>query len=222
MQEQGAHWETVGVNRVKVSTNPKPGRTRAAWVHPEKFDNYQINCSPELGRRVVDILQEGGVDAVEDAKDNWIHDSLIPLKWMFPTDCPPCTLISLNTRYDPHFHSYIGRLLGHLRDEDILLLGTGGAVHNLYRNNWPQVVFYRNCFAQTKPPEQWALDFRRALEDLMTKSCRDDEDNGQALREGELLRLFWRLGRGTDHCNYHSRCDTADAPSIIQRSAWNR
>ncbi|KAI0131922.1 aromatic ring-opening dioxygenase family protein [Xylariales sp. AK1849] len=208
----GAHWETVGPNRVKVSTNPQPGRTRAAWVHPDKFANYQINCSPALGKRVVNLLRDGGIDAVEDSKDDWIHDSLIPLKWMFPTTCPPCTLISLNTKYEPVFHSYIGSLLGHLRDEGILLLGTGGAVHNLYRNYWPQVVFARNCFAQEQPPKQWALDFRQCMYDVMTQRAEGDDD-GQVLREG-MTRLMhhplFREAHGTDD-HFMAACYLAGA-----------
>ena len=43
-----------------------------------------------------------------------------------------------------------------------------GTVHNLYRNNWSNVVRYRDNFAQTKPPEQWALDFRTEAKDALT------------------------------------------------------
>lgn len=56
------------------------------------------------------------------------------------------------------------------RHEDILIVGTGGTVHNLYRNAWSNVVIYRDNFAQRVPPEQWALDFRTEVEDALTNN----------------------------------------------------
>ncbi len=130
---------------------------------------------------------------------------------MFPKKCPPCTLISLNNRYDPSFHSYIGKLLKPLRDEGILLLGTGGAVHNLFRNNWPQIVVGKNNFAQEAPPDEWALDFRQAMEDVVTK--RPEDDDGTQLREG-IVRLMhhplYRDAHGTDE-HYMAFCFIAGA-----------
>lgn len=49
-------------------------------------------------------------------------------------------------------------------------MGTGGTVHNLYRNAWRNIILYRDNFAQTKPPEQWALDFRNETLDAFTKN----------------------------------------------------
>lgn len=130
---------------------------------------------------------------------------------MFPKRCPPATLISLNTKFDPSFHSYIGSLLGHLRDEKILIIGTGGAVHNLYRNNWPQVIIHRNNFAQEVPPGQWALDFRQAMFDVMTKRSKSTE--GYNLRES-VIRLMhhplFREAHGTDD-HYMAACFVAGA-----------
>jgi len=50
----------------------------------------------------------------------------------------------------------------------VLLIGSGGAVHNLYRNHWADMIIYRDNFAQPVPPEAWALEFRQAFADAMT------------------------------------------------------
>jgi hypothetical protein len=63
------------------------------------------------------------------------------------------------------------------------LIGSGGAVHNLYRNNWHQVIMYRDHLAQERPPEQWAIDFGEAFSDVVTNNT------GPALRRG-LARLM--------------------------------
>ncbi|CUM67392.1 uncharacterized protein PRCAT00005086001 [Priceomyces carsonii] len=206
----GAHWEKPGEDLVHVSIKEPPGMNPIAWVAKEKYENYQINGSKELGTRVGKILSEGGINVVLDDTDDWIHDSLIPLKWMFPKRCPPVTLISINTKYDPIFHARIGSLLARLRAENILLIGTGGAVHNLYRNYWPQIVQHRNNFAQETPPEQWALDFRDYFYDAIHRN----PSTGKAtIREG-ILRLMhnprFRDAHGTDD-HYMSACFVAGA-----------
>ena len=63
---QGAHWEVSGENLVHVSIKPNPGYGPIAWVHPDKFKDYHINGSPELGCRVAKMLAAGGIDAVQD------------------------------------------------------------------------------------------------------------------------------------------------------------
>lgn len=85
--------------------------------------------------------------------------------------CAPSTTSSFYwTPSDPSLHIDIGAAVRKFRYEDILIIGTGGTVHNLYRNAWSNVVIYRDNFAQQVPPEQWALDFRTEAEDALTKN----------------------------------------------------
>ena len=114
---------------------------------------------------------------------------------MFPERCPPTTIISMNASYNPHFHMRIGAALRPLRHEGYLLIGTGGAVHNLYRNIWDPMVKYRDNFAQVAPPEKPLLEFRQSVEDCFTKN------RGPALRRA-ITRLMkhpdYRDAHGTD------------------------
>jgi len=102
---------------------------------------------------------------------------------MFPDGCPPTTIISLNARYDPHFHMKVGIALRPLRQEKVLFIGTGGAVHNLYRNNWAQMLRYRDNFAMESPPDAAMLDFRQEVEDALTKY------SGPALRRSMTMLI---------------------------------
>lgn len=76
-----------------------------------------------------------------------------------------------------------------------LTQAAGGAVHNLYRNNWHQVIHYRDNLAQERPPEQWAIDFGEAFSNVVT------QNTGPALRRG-MARLMqhplYRDAQGTD------------------------
>lgn len=118
------------------------------------------------------MLEAEGFKVSANPTFEWIHDTYMVLIRMFPdaSKCPPTTIISMNARYDPHFHVKIGATLRPLRKENYLLIGTGGAVHNLYRNVWADMLLHRESLNQKTPPEAWALDFRQAAEDAITKN----------------------------------------------------
>jgi aromatic ring-opening dioxygenase catalytic subunit (LigB family) len=94
--------------------------------------------------------------------------SMIPFSFSsecFPNPHPPTTVISMNARFDPHFHTKIGSALRPLRYDDTLIIGSGGTVHNLYRNHWSQMALHRDNFAQPVPPADWGMELRQVVED---------------------------------------------------------
>ncbi|TIC91644.1 4,5-DOPA dioxygenase extradiol 1 [Colletotrichum higginsianum] len=102
----------------------------------EYWEDYAINIDLNLADKVMASLRDAGFpDVKEDPTFDWHDDTVTPSRWMFPDGTPPATVVSLNARYNAAFHVKIGRALGRLRKDGILLCGTGGAVHNLYRNN---------------------------------------------------------------------------------------
>ncbi|BGP33025.1 hypothetical protein JCM10296v2_004814 [Rhodotorula toruloides] len=164
----GAHWEVSGTG-VEIASNPGAKsviKQPVAWVTPDKYVDYEINSSPELAKRVQDALGDAGIEA------------------------------KLNPSVDdPYFHVAIGAAIRPLRYENILIVGTGGTVHNLYRNAWRNIILYRDNFGQTKPPEQWALDFRNETLDAFTKN------SGPALRRAAMRLMrhpLFRDAHGTD------------------------
>lgn len=118
-----------------------------------------------MAERVCRILQSSGFKANLNKGFDWIHDTYLILIRMFPGGCPPTTIISMNARYDPHYHMKVGSSLRELRKERVLFIGSGGAVHNLYRNKWAPMILYRDNFGFETPPEAWALDFRQEFSD---------------------------------------------------------
>ncbi|KAF9768967.1 hypothetical protein IL306_013668 [Fusarium sp. DS 682] len=190
----GAHW--AGNNDdILVSGKVKPDKAPIAYVHPSKYENYELVSDPKTGVKCIDMLCANGFQASSDENFDWIHDTYLILIRMFPQKCPPTTIISMNARFDPHYHMRVGAALRPLRKEGYLIIGTGGAVHNLYRNNWRPMIKYRDNFAQPYPPEGSALDFRQSFEDCMTMN------RGPALRRA-ITRLMkhpmYRAAHGTD------------------------
>ncbi|KAF5656718.1 aromatic ring-opening dioxygenase family [Fusarium heterosporum] len=110
-----------------------------------------------------------GFNAKPNPEFEWIHDTylILILIRMFPKACPPTTVISMNSYFDPHYHVRVGLALRPLRAESYLLIWSGGAVHNLFRNVWEPMIRYGDNFAQPTPPEAWALEFRQSVEDAM-------------------------------------------------------
>ncbi|KAF2648383.1 aromatic ring-opening dioxygenase family protein [Lophiostoma macrostomum CBS 122681] len=164
----GAHWDCVGPNRVQVSMNPSPGKSPVAYVHPSKYVDYKLVPDLETGNKCIEMLAQDGFEVTANDKFDWIHDTYLILIRMFPEQCPPTTIISLNARFEPHFHMRVGAALRPLREQGYLLIGTGGAVHNLYRNVWQSMLKYSDNFAQETPPEDWAMEFRQAVEDAIS------------------------------------------------------
>lgn len=138
----GAHWATIG-DEIEIAANPKPEKSPVAYVHHDKYVPYALNPDIPMSHRCLDLLKQSGFKAKLNEKFDWIHDTYLVLIRMFPGGCPPTTIISMNARYDPHFHVKVGSALRPMRKEKVLFVGSGGAVHNLYRNSWFQMLRFR-------------------------------------------------------------------------------
>lgn len=139
-------------------------------MHPSKYLDYEPIPDLEGGQKCISMLSDAGFDVGGNDSFDWIHDTYLILIRMFPDRCPPTTIISLNSRFDPHFHMKAGATLRPLREDGYLLIGTGGAVHNLYRNVWGPMLRYSDNFAQETPPEEWAMEFRQTVEDAIANN----------------------------------------------------
>ncbi|KAK4219450.1 Extradiol ring-cleavage dioxygenase, class III enzyme, subunit B [Rhypophila decipiens] len=161
----GAHWATSLPNTVLISANPTPSKSPVAFVAPHKYKSYALNPDMAFIPAIQSHLSRAGIASKLDHHFDWIHDTYLVLIRMFPSGCPPTTIISANYAYDPHFHVSVGAALRPLRSDKTLFIGSGGSVHNLYRNVWGPMLQHRDNFAQPTPPEPWALDFRQEVID---------------------------------------------------------
>ena len=188
LKSQGAHWDADG-DLIQVSANPKPKKSPVAYVHPSKYVNYALSPDLQNAPRVLSLLDKAGFNVSLNKDFDWIHDTYLILIRMFPNSCPPTTIVSMNANYDPHYHMRVGCALRPLREQGYLLIGTGGAVHNLYRNVWSPMIKYRDNFAQVVAPEKPLLEFRQSVEDCFT------QNKGPALRRAILLLVRQETGK---------------------------
>lgn len=92
---------------------------------------YPAPGAPELAARLAQLISENGGKAAVDAQRGFDHGVFIPLKLMFPDAQIPVVQLSLRSDLDPAAHLDAGRALASLRDEGVLIVGSGMSFHNM-------------------------------------------------------------------------------------------
>ena len=124
------HWEEA-VPTVNAGSRP-----------PLLFDysgfpdyTYQLTWpapgDPELAARVRDLLSAAGIASGNEPARGWDHGIFVPLKVMLPSADIPLVQLSLQRGLDAATHLAIGRALRPLREEGVLILGSGQTYHNM-------------------------------------------------------------------------------------------
>ncbi|WP_340264785.1 DODA-type extradiol aromatic ring-opening family dioxygenase [Sphingobium mellinum] len=87
--------------------------------------------APELAGRAAGLLRDAGFAVGEEATRGWDHGVFIPMKVAVPQADIPVLQLSLRQDLDPEPHIAAGRALAPLRDEGVLIVGSGMSFHNL-------------------------------------------------------------------------------------------
>ena len=124
------HWEAPTFT---VQTNPNPPMLYDYGGFPEHTYRIQYPApgSPALAARVVDLLTGAGIPVAQDSKRGYDHGMFAPMAAAWPDAEVPVVQLSIKNGYDPGEHLAVGRALAPLRDEGILILGSGLSYHNL-------------------------------------------------------------------------------------------
>ena len=92
---------------------------------------YPAPGEPKLAQKILQLLQKAEIDASLDAERGFDHGLFVPLKTMFPEADIPCLQLSLLTTLNPAAHLKIGLALQALRQENLLIIGSGFSFHNM-------------------------------------------------------------------------------------------
>ncbi|WP_210397763.1 DODA-type extradiol aromatic ring-opening family dioxygenase [Motiliproteus sediminis] len=99
---------------------------------PESYQlRYPAPGAPALANRIAAQLQNAGFSAGTDAQRGFDHGMFVPLSLLFPAADIPCLQLSLLSSLDPAEHIRLGEALTPLRDQDVLIVGSGMSFHNL-------------------------------------------------------------------------------------------
>jgi aromatic ring-opening dioxygenase catalytic subunit (LigB family) len=124
------HWEEAAFT---ASAAEKPQLIFDYTGFPE--ETYRLTWpapgDPELAERVSSLLKQAGLPAAVSASRGFDHGVFVPLKVAFPEAQIPVVTLSLAGSLEPALHLAAGRALAPLRDEGVLIVGSGMSFHNL-------------------------------------------------------------------------------------------
>jgi aromatic ring-opening dioxygenase catalytic subunit (LigB family) len=125
-----AHWEEADFT---VMSNPNPPMLYDYNNFPE--NTYQVQYpapgAPQLAEQVQALLQGAGITARLAPARGFDHGTFVPMFVIYPDASVPIVQLSLQRGLDPQAHLAAGRALASLRNENVLIVGSGSSYHNL-------------------------------------------------------------------------------------------
>jgi len=193
-----AHWETI---QPKITGAANPGIIHDFGGPPGLFKiNYSVKGWPALADKIGHLLVDSGFKV--DIEPDWglDHGVWIPMMFIYPDGDVPVIQLSLQTEEDPLHHYRIGNALRKIRDEGVMIIGSGGAVHNL-----DEIHGYK---MDDKPPD-YILAFDNWLGECIQRGQKDmllhykqqapEPDRCHPYPAEHLLPLFVCLGAANEY-----------------------
>lgn len=193
-----AHWLST---TPQVSSAPHPETIHDFGGFPRELYTLQYPApgAPELAVKVAALLNEAGFPAGTDSRRGLDHGAWVPLRLMLPSADIPVLQLSLQPQSGPEYHYRLGQALAPLREQGVLLLGSGSLTHNLFEVQW-------NAGDDESDVPDYVHDFQRWMHEKLlaedTAALKDYHRQAPSAErahptEEHLLPLFAMLGAGT-------------------------
>ena len=118
---------------------------------PELYEiSYPAPGAPDVAHEAQARLAAAGIPATTSAEGGLDHGAWVPLSLIFAEAALPVAPLSIQPERDPTHHFRVGEALKPLRDDGVLIIGSGAITHNLK-------AFVRDDVAA--PPPDWVADF---------------------------------------------------------------
>jgi len=150
-----AHWY-IGATAITAMSNPRTIHDFGGF--PERLYEFQypVPGDPELASHVRDLLAPLSVGL--DQQWGLDHGTWSVLSHVFPQSDIPVIQLSIDASKPTAFHYEIGKRLAPLRDEGVLVIGSGNLVHNLSAYIWRE---------PNREPYDWAMRFEQRVRQLL-------------------------------------------------------
>lgn len=194
-----AHWEE---DLATISSGIAPDMFYDYYgFPPETYQfKYPAAGNPELAQTIASLLDAQGIKSQLDSKRNFDHGTFVPLMLMYPEADIPVVQLSLINSFKPAEHIALGKALAPLREQGVLILGSGMSFHNM------QAFFSANPATQARSEH-----FDTWLTETLTSSGLSSQEQMLRLadwqnapearfchpREEHLLPLFVCYGAGS-------------------------
>jgi aromatic ring-opening dioxygenase catalytic subunit (LigB family) len=126
-----AHWEE---NEITVMSEVSPSLLFDYYGFPKHTYEltYPAHGSPVLASRISELLKIANINSRTESKRGFDHGVFVPFKLIYPDANIPIVQVSMKHNLDPVDHIALGRALTPLRDEGVLIVGSGMSYHNLH------------------------------------------------------------------------------------------
>ena len=153
-----AHWEN---HKPTLTTKENPNLIYDYHGFPRS--TYKLKWpaqnNPALVARIQELLSEVDIDSEIHPKRGFDHGVFVPMKVSFPNADIPTTQLSLVKGLDPALHLEIGMALQPLREEGVLIIGSGMSYHNMKKFMTPAALQaskkFNNWLEYTVVLDQW-------------------------------------------------------------------
>jgi 4,5-DOPA dioxygenase extradiol len=159
------HWQEESPARVTTWLRAETLHDFSGFPPELERLEYPAPGDPDLAAKILGRLSESGIAAQADPSRPLDHGVWVPLLFLFPGAQVPVIEISQPLPPSPETLLAMGRALAPLRGEDVLLLATGGLVHNLRRVRMD---------GPDAPADAWAREF----EDWVLERLRARDERG--------------------------------------------
>jgi len=153
-----AHWY---IPAVAVTAMERPRTIHDFGGFPRELFEFEYTApgSPDLAARVRELL---GEEVIADERQWGLdHGTWSVLCHVFPEADIPVVQLSINEAKPARWHYELAKKLAPLRDESVLVIGSGNIVHNLHTYAWGQTDV---------EPFDWAVRFETKAREIMTSS----------------------------------------------------
>ncbi|HZH28590.1 MAG TPA: class III extradiol ring-cleavage dioxygenase [Azospirillaceae bacterium] len=212
-----AHWETR-VPTVSTAERPETIHDFGPFDRRLFQMRYTAPGAPDLAVRTAALLRQAGFP-VEGTPRGLDHGAWVPLTLLYPQADIPVMQLSIQPAEGPAHHHRLGQALRPLRDEGVLVVGSGALTHNLYE--------FRGGSVDRDPPE-WVRAFGDWMANAVTAGRTDDLLDYRAKApyavenhptDEHLLPLFVALGAG-DHGAAGDRVHASHTYGVLAMDAY--
>jgi 4,5-DOPA dioxygenase extradiol len=189
-----AHWESMDGPAVSDASRPETIHDFGGFPAELFAIQYPAPGAPETAARAAELLEQAGFSVKRSPNRGLDHGAWVPLRLMYPDADIPTTQISVMRGATPAEHEKMGKALNRLRDEGVLIIGSGSLTHNLYE---------LRGHAIDAPAPSWVSDFGTWMMTMLRDNQRESlldyrRQAPSAARnhptEEHLLPLFAAMG----------------------------
>ncbi|MEO6353341.1 MAG: class III extradiol ring-cleavage dioxygenase, partial [Burkholderiaceae bacterium] len=127
-----AHWESMDAPAVSFAAEPETIHDFGGFPAALGEIQYPAKGTPEMAAQATRLLEQAGLSVQHSQERGLDHGAWVPLSLMYPEADVPTTQISLVRGATPAEHYRIGQALAPLRDQGVLIIGSGSLTHNLH------------------------------------------------------------------------------------------